>query len=265
MPAPVDRRASGAERPLAGVRVAVTRDATRTDDLAAPLEALGAEVLVVPLVRVEPIEPSALDAVLADLARFDWAAFTSRHAVRLVLEALGDASRMAGLRIAAVGAATAEALRAAGLVVEVVPERHSAEGLLDALAAAGGVRGARVLYVAAAGARELLSRGLEQLGAEVTQVTAYRTVFDVDGAAALRSLLAAGAVDVATLAAPSAVRALVAAAGDDSRGVPVVTIGPVTTAAAREAGLHVAREAEVATAQALAEAVAAWAASRASE
>jgi len=265
MSASDDRRAFRADRPLAGVRVAVTRDATRTADLVAPLEAFGAEVLVVPLVRVEPIEPSTLGAALADLARYDWAAFTSRHAVRLVLEALGDARPLAGLRIAAVGAATAEALRAAGLAVPVVPERHSAEGLLDALAAAGGVRGARVLYVAASGARDVLPRGLEQLGAAVTQMTAYRTVFDADGAAALRTLLARGAVDVATLAAPSAARALVAAAGEASRRLPVVTIGPVTTAAAREAGLRVAREAKVATAQGLAEAVAAWAASQASE
>jgi uroporphyrinogen-III synthase len=265
MPASDDRRAFHADRPLAGVRVAVTRDATRTDDLAAPLEALGAEVLVVPLVRVEPLDPSALRAALADPARYDWAAFTSRHAVRLALGALGDPRRIAGLRIAAVGAATGEALRAAGLAVSVVPERHSAEGLLEALAAAGGVRGARVLYVAAAEARDVLPRGLERLGAEVTQVPAYRTVFDAEGAEALRTLLAEGAVDVATLAAPSAVRALVAAMGEGPRGLPVITIGPVTTAAAREAGLMVAQEARVATARALAEAVAAWAASRASE
>jgi uroporphyrinogen-III synthase len=141
--------------------------------------------------------------------------------------------------------------------VEVVPARHDAEGLLEALGARP-LAGARVLYVAAADAREVLPDGLQRRGALVTVIPAYRTVPDVEGAAQLRALLPGG-IDLVTLAAPSAVRAYSAAAGAHAGVLPVATIGPVTTEAARAAGLPVVAEARDAAARGLAEAVAAWA------
>ncbi|MGH7670526.1 MAG: uroporphyrinogen-III synthase [Gemmatimonadaceae bacterium] len=243
-------------RPLSGVRVVVTRSADKADTLARPLAALGAEVIAMPATRVELLDSGPVLEALRDLARYQWLVFTSQNAVaffwQLLRQAGGDVSAMAGLRVAAVGPATANALQALGVDVTVTPRRFVAEGLLEALRERDDVRGTRVLYLVARGAREVLPAGLRELGASVDVTPLYRSVPDVQGAAALRERLLRGEVDLLTFTAGSTVRAFVDAVGVDAVArAGIVSIGPITSAVVRDLGLEVRAEAEPSTMEAL--------------
>jgi uroporphyrinogen III methyltransferase / synthase len=169
-----------------------------------------------------------------------------------------DARALAGVKIAAVGPSTASALLECGLAVDVAPDRFVAEALLDELRLRRDVRGVRVLYVAAEGAREVLQDGLEELGAVVDHVVAYRSVHDGEGAAELRRRLLDGDADLVTFTSASSVNAFVAAVGvDAATRVPAASIGPITSVEARTAGLDVVVEAAESTMAGLVESIAA--------
>jgi uroporphyrinogen III methyltransferase / synthase len=249
-------------RPLFGRRVVVTRAAAQAGALSERLRALGADVLEMPATRVEPLDPAPLAAALARLGEYDWMAFTSQNAVRLVWEALRaaglDARALAGVRVCTVGSATGEALLARGIAVDVVPIRFVAEGVLEALAGRTDVQGARVLYATAEGARDVLPAGLRALGAVVDVVPVYRSAPDGAGAEQLRQALADGAVDLVTFTSASTVHGYVQAVGAElARRAPAASIGPVTSEAARAAGITVAVEAAESTIPGLVAAVAA--------
>jgi uroporphyrinogen-III synthase len=195
-------------------RVALTRAAGGNDELAARLAAAGLEPVECPLIAIEPRPGPPLE-----LAPYDWLVLTSRHAVA----ALGARGWTGEARFAAIGPGTAAAARAHGLEPDLVPTVSTQEGLLAAFPSDPG----RVLFAGAEDARDVLARGLD---ADV--VPLYRTV-------ALRPA-AFPAVDLVVLASASAAGAF-AALGVPA---PAVSIGPVTSAAAREAGLTVAAEAE---------------------
>ena len=249
-------------RPLFGRRVVVTRATAQAGALSERLRALGADVLEMPATRVEPLDPAPLAAALARLGEYDWMAFTSQNAVRLVWEALRaaglDARALAGVRVCTVGSATGEALLARGIAVDVVPIRFVAEGVLEALAGRTDVQGARVLYATAEGARDVLPAGLRALGAVVDVVPVYRSAPDGAGAEQLRQALADGAVDLVTFTSASTVHGYVQAVGAElARRAPAASIGPVTSEAARAAGITVAVEAAESTIPGLVAAVAA--------
>jgi len=236
--------------------VVVTRDEGTDGPLSRELRRLGLEVLRWPAVRVQAGAGAALRAALERPQAFDWIVFTSRHAVAAVL-ALRPAAP-AGVRIAAVGRATAQVLRQRGWPVDLVPEEASAAALVAAFAADPASRGARVLYPASSRALPTLAAGLGQLGAHVTQLEAYRT----DGAGldvgACRELIARGAVGAVTFASPSAVGELATALGHETFGrllrqAPPVAIGR-TTAQALQAHGHQAVVAGSATLAGLAQA-----------
>jgi uroporphyrinogen III methyltransferase/synthase len=247
--------------PLFGRRVVVTRASAQASGLRDALAALGAEVLEVPALRVEPLDGAPLREAVARLREYRWVVLTSQNAVALLWDALRaaglDARALAGCRIACVGKSTSDALLARGLAADVVPARFVAEAVLEALAAREDVRGAPVLYVAAAGARDVLPEGLRALRCTVEVVRAYRTVAERTDAAPLREALARGAVDVVTFASASAVRGFVDAVGEElARRAPAVSIGPVTSDAVRAAGLTLLAESPEATIAALAATVA---------
>jgi uroporphyrinogen-III synthase len=164
-------------------------------------------VVVAPLIAIEPVETGPVE-----LDGYDWLVLTSAAGAReLKQRATGRAAR-----VAAVGSATAEAWGE----VDLVPQEASQEGLLAELPRPAG----RVLFAGAEGARPLLA---DELGADV--VVLYRTC-------ALNPRVEG---DLAVVASPSAARVL----AEINPAIPVVSIGPETTAAAREAGLRVVREA----------------------
>jgi uroporphyrinogen-III synthase len=213
------------------LRALVTRPRAQAQALVDELESRGFEAVVAPLIAVEPLSDDPID-----VSGYDWVVVTSANGAR----ELARRMTAAPTRIAAVGPGTADALGHAGLRAELVAEEHTQEGLVAALGTPTG----RVLFVAAEGARAFLPGAL---GADV--LPAYRTV-ELDVA----SLPAA---DVALLASASAARAYARAGG---RG-PAVSIGPQTTAAARDAGVDVVAEARTHDVRGLVDSAAAWRAS----
>jgi uroporphyrinogen-III synthase len=241
--------------PLAGRRIVVTRAAQQSGGLRERLEQQGAEVLLLPTIEIVPPESYApLDDALRQARDFAWLVVTSANAVRVMderLTALGLGARsLAHVRCAAVGPSTADALRSMGLAVDVVPERYVGEALADALA--DRVRGQRVLLVRAAVARDVVPEGLRAAGAEVAIVDAYRTVVPADAAGRAREIFGAELLpDAVVFTSGSTVTHLLDVLRDAGlafpREVACVSIGPVTSAALREAGLPVASEAETAS------------------
>jgi uroporphyrinogen III methyltransferase/synthase len=221
-------------RPLFGRTVAVTRARDQASDLRRRLEDLGARVVEVPTIAIEPVPDADLVTGLADAA---WVVFGSPNAVAAVTSQLTDARGFGTARVAAVGPGTAAALRAFGVVADLVPERNVAEGLVDAFPDGRG----RVLVPQAADARPVLAEGLRAKGWDVDVRTAYRTVavpLDDRARAALRD------ADAVTFTSSSTVTNLLATASADDLPSTVVSIGPVTSATARDAGLTVTLEAD---------------------
>lgn len=247
-------------QPLRGTRVVVTRASADAAALSAPLRLLGADMIEVPMIRIEPLALAPLRAAIARLGDYGWLAFTSRNAVEIFwreLQCAGlDAAALAGATCCAVGPATAASLEAHGIAADVVAERFDADGMAAALGLRTDVRGARVLFAKAERARDVLPRALRSMGAAVDELPVYRTVPDGRGAAELRDLLERGAVDLITLTSGSTVRHLVDAVGADlARLVRGVSIGPSTTAVAAALGVRIVAEAEHATTAALVAAV----------
>jgi uroporphyrinogen III methyltransferase/synthase len=248
------------ERPLFGKRIIVTRARTQASQLAARLSALGADVIEAPAIRVEPLDPGPLRTALAALGDYRWAVFTSRNAVEITwreLLARGlDARAFAGVKLVAVGPATADALSERGLLADVVPERYVAEGIVDSLRARDDVRGTRVLYPKAEGARDVIPAELRAMGADVDEVPVYRSVPDPAGVSAARDALDGGGVDIITFTSSSTVRFFVESVGlDAARRARIVSMGPITSETARALGFEVTAEARQATIDSLVDAV----------
>ena len=229
------------DRPLFGRRVAITRAREQASGLRQQLEALGAEVLEVPAIRVEPLAFS-----LPPLDDFSWLVLTSANGVVALFSALEqtgrDARALSPVRIAAIGPGTADALGLFGVRPDLVPERFVAEALLDAFPDPAGT-GERVLLARAEQARDVLPDGLAERGYTVEVLPVYRTVREEPDPVVLERVRA-GAVDAITFTSSSTVKNFCEVAGALSDPQPtVVSIGPVTSATARELGLRVDAEA----------------------
>ena len=240
------------QRPLFGRRIVVTRATQQAPALSDKLRDLGAEVLEMPATRIARLDLSPLRDAIADLAGYQWLVFTSQNAVAIFWEQLlasgRDARALAGLKVSAVGPATAGALLERGIAVDTIPERFVAEALLETMRARDDVAGASVLYVTADGAREVLPDGLREIGAEVEVVEAYSSISDGEGAARLARAIEGGKVDLVTFTSGSAVRGYVEAVGTElAVRVPAASIGPQTSEALRSAGIEVRHEASEST------------------
>jgi uroporphyrinogen III methyltransferase/synthase len=233
-------------RPLHGRRVVVTRARAQASDLAAALRELGAEVVELPAIRIVPrIDSEEVRAAVGAIHSYALICLTSPNGVRLLCEAMveqgRDARALANATIAAIGPGTAGALGELGVIADIVPERFVAEALVEALAPVD-VKGRPVLVARAAEAREVLPDALRERGAEVDVVALYETVREQPDPAAIES---AQDADYVTFTSSSTVRNLVEALGDRMpKRARVVSIGPVTSEAARDAGLEVHVEAE---------------------
>lgn len=231
-------------RSLQGRTAVVTRPPGQAASLTRRLEALGARVIEFPTIRIRPpSDPAPLRRAARSAATFDWIVFTSVNGVAALLDAVRADGRspetLRRVRLAAIGPATADALREAGLPVEVVPDEFRAEALADALREAAPLHGARVLLPRADGARPALPERLRAAGARVDQVTAYETAPGDPDEEALAGRLRAGEVDWLTFTASSTVENFVRMVGTAIGPARVATIGPITAETAREAGLPV--------------------------
>ncbi len=233
-------------RPLHGRRVVVTRARAQASGLAATLRALGAEVVELPAIRIEPrLDSEEVRDAVSDLHTYALVCLTSPNGAHLLFEAMAaqgrDARALANAVVAAIGPGTAAALAEHGVIADVVPERFVAEALVEALAGVD-VAGRPVLVARAAEARDVLPDALAERGAKVDVVPLYETVRADPEPSAIE---AAESADYVTFTSSSTVRNLLAAIGERfPRSARVVSIGPVTSATARELGLEVHVEAE---------------------
>jgi uroporphyrinogen-III synthase/uroporphyrinogen III methyltransferase/synthase len=236
--------------PLPGRRVLVTRAAHQAGRLSDGLRALGAEPVEVPVLEIRPpVSFEPLDAALRQLDSYDWLILTSANTVRaLGLRAaeLGlGLAQPEGLKIAAVGEATAAAARGAGLQVSFVPESYVAESLVEGLM--GQISGQRILLARAAVARDVIPDALREAGAEVDAVDAYRNVLP-DAAPEQLRLALAEKIDAATFTSSSSATHLAEAARQAGiawpfAGVLAVSVGPITSRTLRDLGWEPAIEA----------------------
>ena len=244
--------------PLLGRRVLVTRPADQAGEFVESLRNLGAEPVLCPTIRIVPPEDTApLRAAVDRMQGYDWIIFTSVNGVRFFFEGPGAGGRELGtggqgltsvdpralestrMRVAAIGPATAKALAERGFVPDFVPDQYVAEAIVAGI---GEVQGQRILLPRADIARKTLVEGLTAKGAEVHDVTAYRTLLADPGH--LKALLEQGPIDIATFTSPSTVHNFVALLEDRPAhavlGEAVVAcIGPITASAAQAEGLHV--------------------------
>jgi len=242
------------EKILAGRRVVVTRPARQAASLVARLEALGAEVVHAPAIRIEPPESWApLDEVLARIDGYDWIVFTSVNGVEVFCERAGT---MPALRYAAIGPATAEAIAERGVRAEVIPERSVAEALFEALSEHTNVKGETFLLPLAAIARETLPNLLRAAGATVDVVAVYRTLPATKEIARAVKLVREGSVDAVTFTSGSTVRAFFDGSDEAVRAQTVsASIGPITSAALRAERVEPTIEAEHYTNEGLVDAI----------
>jgi uroporphyrinogen III methyltransferase/synthase len=236
------------DRPLSGKRIVVTRTRTQAGVLSEELRALGADVIELPTIRIEP--PSDLRAfaeLVQEAHAYDWIVFTSPNGVTaffdLFYKLYDDAREIGGARIAAIGAATAQRIKEFRLHVDLQPEEFVAEALVREFRKEGGVENLRILLARAEKARDLLPKELSALGAIVDEGFAYRTVPETrDETGARRRLLEEGA-DLITFTSSSTVENFLALGLPWPARMQVASIGPVTSKTARDRGLKVAVEA----------------------
>jgi uroporphyrinogen III methyltransferase/synthase len=238
-------------RPLFGRRILVTRSQEQAGELVDLLEELGAEAVEAPAIRIAPPEDyAALDEACAQAGRYDWIVFTSANAVdhfmRRLLAGPGDVRALHGVRLCAVGPATADRLGRHGIKTDLIPAEHRSEAVVEALAAEGALAGSRILLPRADLAREVLPDELRRAGAIVTEVVAYRTIPESpDGARAseIYRMLLQKEIDVVTFTSASTVRNFVRMLGEDPAAdllatTVVAAIGPVTAEAAQRLNIQ---------------------------
>ncbi len=295
--------------PLQGRRILVTRTREQAAILSEQLRALGAEPLEFPVIRIVPPQDwRALDQTLRRLVAreenglpyYSWVVFTSANGVRTCCERLKklgyDAQAMKGVRVAAIGPASASALARYGITADLVPPDYIAESVAEALIEDSqrrgeSIMGKRILLLRAAEARKVLPEKLRQAGAEVDEVAAYFTLpaaSDNEEGREVLQLLRSGRIDAITFTSSSTVRNfmqwLAACTSGRVKGSPlscdvgdvaeapnrvvppelknprlkIACIGPVTSQTARELGLNVEIEAKEFTVKGLIEAIVAY-------
>ena len=259
-------------KPLFGWRVLVPRTKEQAGALSEQLRRYGAVPTEVPTISVEPPRtPQQMERAVKGLVtgRYEWVAFTSANAVKAVREKFEDygldARAFAGIKVAAVGEQTSMALKAFGVVPDLVPAgEQSAAGLLAEFPAFDPAFDPieRVFLPRADIATETLSAGLVELGWEVDDVTAYRTVRAAPPAESIREAIKGGGFDAVLFTSSSTVRNMVGIAGKPHASTVITCIGPATAATAKEHGLRVDVLAPTPSAAALAEALAEFGSAR---
>jgi len=274
--------------PLKGKRILVTRTREQASALSERLRTLGATPIEFPTIRlVPPQDWEPLDNALRKLyttdsvSYYDWLIFTSANGVNIVIERLRnlgyDPSAIGNVRVAAIGPATAAALARYNIIADLVPDEYIAEGIAAALiedAAKRGesLAGKRMLLARAAEARKVLVTELQQAGAIIDEVAAYRTLpvasDDEQGRKVVR-MLQEHQINIVTFTSSSTVRNFMQWVIECEQNITgsltnivmrdphlkIACIGPITSQTARELGLDVHIEAREFTIEGLVEAI----------
>ena len=239
------------KRPLFGKRIVVTRARLQASRVTQQLEDLGAEVIELPAIRIEPpTDTGPLDAAAGDVASFDWVIFTSANGVDAFFGALEradlDSRALSGVQICVIGPGTARRLGQFGLRADAQPQTYQAAEISQTLADIEDLSGKKILCPRADIAPKDLIEDLEALGADVTDLTAYRTVGETPEPELLEELFADDGPDWITFTSSSTVTNFVNAVGLDrlrKSGASLASIGPVTSGTIRGFDLEVDVEA----------------------
>jgi len=235
-------------RPLSGKRIVITRTRKQASALSSKLRALGAQVIELPTIRIEP--PNDLRSfaeLVQDAHIYDWIVFTSANGVEAFFEIFfklyDDAREIGAARIAAIGPATAQRVKDFHLHVDLQPEEFVAEAVVKEFQKQGGIENLRILLVGAEKTRDVLLKELSALGAIVDQAFAYRTVPETRDTTGARRQLAREGADLITFTSSSTVENFLALGLPWPKGMQVASIGPITSKTARDHGLKIAVEA----------------------
>lgn len=248
------------KRPLSGKRIVVTRTRKQASDLSNRLRALGADVVELPTIRIEPpTDLREFAELVQDAHSYDWIVFTSPNGVDAFFEMFfklyDDARELGASKIAAIGPATAQRVKDHHLHVDLQPEEFVAESIVREFGKHGGVENLRILIARAEKARDVLPKKLSSLGAIVDEGFAYRTVPETrDATGARRRLLEDGA-DLITFTSSSTVENFLALGVPWPKGMQIASIGPITSKTARDHGLKIDIEARRHDVEGLVEAI----------
>jgi len=237
-------------RPLFGKRIVVTRAREQASTFLTALSELGADCIEFPTIEVvPPLSYEGLDRAIAELERYQWVIFTSVNGVKFFFERLRflgkDSRSLKGMKVAAIGAKTGDAIRDNGIVPDLVPEEFRAEAVVEAFHRED-VEGLRILLPRAAQAREVLPAELEKMGASVHVVEAYRTEKAHGDKSILREMMEGKRIQMITFTSSSTVQNFIEAFDEEGErffrwmeNVSVACIGPVTAKTAEKKGLQV--------------------------
>src|SRR5436853_744671 len=235
-------------RPLLGKRIVVTRTRKQASALSTKLRALGAQVIELPTIRIEP--PSDLREfaeLVQDAHIYDWIVFTSANGVEaffdIFFKLYDDAREIGGARIAAIGPATAQRVKDFHLHFDLQPDEFVAEAVLREFKKQGSIENLRILLVRAEKARDVLPKELSALGAIVDEAFAYRTVPETRDTSGARRQLAQDGADLITFTSSSTVENFLALGLPWPKGMRIASIGPITSKTVRDHGLTVDVEA----------------------
>lgn len=233
------------QKPLLGRGVVVTRAREQASGLAAMLAELGAEVVQFPTIQITPLDDYAeIDAAISRRASYQWIVFTSVNGVKYFWQRLTqaglDSRALGGMKVAAIGPATADALLAKGIAPDFIPERYVAEGVVEGMLALG-MAGQRVLVPRAREAREVLPEQLRAAGATVDVIAVYATVPALSRKDEVLEMLAQGRIHCVTFGSSSTVDNFLGAISADTLkkypAVQLAAIGPVTATTLAKHGL----------------------------
>jgi uroporphyrinogen III methyltransferase/synthase len=236
------------KRPLLRKRIVVTRTRKQASVLSNKLRALGAHVIELPTIRIEP--PSNLREfaeLVQDAHGYDWIVFTSANGVEaffdIFFKLYDDAREIGGARIAAIGPATAQRVKDFRLHVDLQPDDFVAEAVVREFKKQGSIENLRVLLVRAEKARDTLPKELSALGAIADEALAYRTVPETRDTSGARRQLAKDGADLITFTSSSTVENFLALGLPWPQGMRIASIGPITSKTVRDHGLNVDVEA----------------------
>lgn len=232
--------------PLCGRRVVVTRTREQASELSSQLEALGADVMELPTIRIaDPTDKRDFAEAVVDAPHYDWLVFSSPNGVRRFFQAFfavyEDIREIGGARIAAVGPGTAAELKKYGLMVDIMPRKAVAEELVAEFDRKGdefgGVANVTMLWVHGEQARRVIYDELMKRQAIVDECLAYNTVPETEDVGGVQKRLREEGADIITFTSSSTVRHFMALNIPLPKGCRIASIGPVTTATLAEYGL----------------------------
>ncbi len=237
------------KRPLLGKRIVVTRTRKQASVLSSKLRVLGAHVIELPTIRIEP--PSDLREfaeLVQDAHIYDWIVFTSANGVEAFFDVFfklyDDSREIGGARIAVIGPATAQRVKDFHLHVDLQPKESVAEDLVREFKKQGSIENLKILLVRAEKARDVLPKELSALGAIMDEACAYRTMPETRDTSGARQQLAKDGADLITFTSSSTVENFLALGLPWPKGMRVASIGPITSKTARDNGLKIEVEAK---------------------